>query len=78
MGLLVDGSWRDEWYDTESTGGRFERRPSAFRDFVRADGSTRFAPHIERHYYESHRTINPTGVVPLGPELDFESPHGRS
>jgi len=26
MGLLVDGVWRDQWYDTRSTGGRFERR----------------------------------------------------
>lgn len=29
------------------------------------------------HYYGSHRVINPTGVVPLGPALDFERPHGR-
>jgi putative glutathione S-transferase len=34
--------------------------------------------HIKRHYYESHGTINPTGVVPVGPELDLDSPHGRS
>jgi putative glutathione S-transferase len=33
--------------------------------------------HIKHHYYESHKTINPTGIVPLGPELDFEAPHGR-
>jgi putative glutathione S-transferase len=25
--------------------------------------------HIKRHYYESHRTINPTGIVPVGPDL---------
>jgi putative glutathione S-transferase len=34
--------------------------------------------HIKRHYYESHGTINPTGIVPVGPELDLDSPHGRS
>lgn len=34
--------------------------------------------HIKRHYYVTHRSINPSGVVPLGPELDLESPHGRS
>jgi glutathionyl-hydroquinone reductase len=34
--------------------------------------------HIKRHYYSSHRNINPTGIVPLGPELDFESPHDRA
>jgi putative glutathione S-transferase len=33
--------------------------------------------HIKRHYYESHPTINPTGVVPAGPELDLDTPHGR-
>ena len=33
--------------------------------------------HIKRHYYESHDTINPTRVVPLGPEIDFTAPHDR-
>lgn len=33
--------------------------------------------HIKRHYYQSHRTINPVGIVPLGPILDFTRPHGR-
>ena len=32
--------------------------------------------HIKQHYYGSHRTINPTGVVPKGPDLDFSAPHG--
>jgi putative glutathione S-transferase len=33
--------------------------------------------HIKSHYYESHKTINPTGIVPLGPLLDLDAPHGR-
>ena len=33
--------------------------------------------HIKRHYYGSHRHINPTGIVPLGPLLDFDAPHDR-
>jgi putative glutathione S-transferase len=33
--------------------------------------------HIRKHYYQSHETINPTRIVPVGPELDFEAPHGR-
>jgi putative glutathione S-transferase len=33
--------------------------------------------HIKHHYYGSHATINPTGVVPVGPELDLDRPHGR-
>ncbi|MEO0424532.1 MAG: glutathione S-transferase family protein [Pseudomonadota bacterium] len=39
MGLLVDGKWVDQWYDTKSTGGRFQRAESAFRHWVTADGS---------------------------------------
>jgi putative glutathione S-transferase len=34
--------------------------------------------HIKRHYYASHRAINPTGIVPLGPLLDFAAPHDRA
>ena len=33
---------------------------------------------IKRHYYVSQRTINPTQIVPVGPELDFDGPHQRS
>jgi glutathionyl-hydroquinone reductase len=33
--------------------------------------------HIKKHYYQSHKTINPTGIVPIGPDLDFMSPHAR-
>jgi putative glutathione S-transferase len=33
--------------------------------------------HIKHHYYWSHTSINPTRVVPAGPRLDFEAPHGR-
>ncbi len=33
--------------------------------------------HIKGHYYRSHKTINPTGVVPMGPEIDFAAPHDR-
>jgi putative glutathione S-transferase len=34
--------------------------------------------HIKRHYYGSHRHLNPTGIVPLGPQLDFSAPHDRA
>lgn len=34
--------------------------------------------HIKNHYYMSHKTINPTGVVPLGPQLDYDAPHDRA
>jgi len=50
MGLLVDGTWHDEWYDTEPTGGRFVRKESAFRSWVKADGSTPFQPEAGRYH----------------------------
>ena len=34
-------------------------------------------PHIKTHYYASHGNLNPTGIVPKGPILDFLTPHGR-
>ena len=34
--------------------------------------------HIKDHYYRSHRTINPSGIVPAGPSIDFAEPHGRN
>ncbi len=33
--------------------------------------------HIKNHYYGSHKTINPTGIVPVGPALDLGAAHGR-
>jgi putative glutathione S-transferase len=33
--------------------------------------------HIKAHYYASHETVNPTRIVPKGPELDFSAPHDR-
>jgi putative glutathione S-transferase len=38
MGLLVDGKWQDTWYDTDKSGGRFERSQSKFRNWITADG----------------------------------------
>jgi putative glutathione S-transferase len=33
--------------------------------------------HIKRHYYFTHDDINPTRIVPIGPALDLDRPHGR-
>ncbi|TJZ92315.1 glutathione S-transferase family protein [Paracoccus gahaiensis] len=61
MGQLVDGVWKDEWYDTDSTGGEFKRSTSKFRNWVTADGSPGptgeggFAAESGRyHLYVSH------------------------
>lgn len=64
MGLLIEGEWHDQWYDTESTGGRFVREDSQFRNRVTADGSSGFRAEAGRyHLYVSlacpwaHRTL---------------------
>lgn len=50
------------------------------RDLYQQDGvaDTLRMDHIKHHYYGSHRNINPTGIVPLGPALDFAAPHDRA
>ncbi|MFW5641931.1 MAG: glutathione S-transferase family protein [Roseicyclus sp.] len=39
MGLLIDGVWHDQWYDTASTGGAFKRQEAQFRNWVTPDGA---------------------------------------
>ncbi|MEM6889314.1 MAG: glutathione S-transferase family protein [Pseudomonadota bacterium] len=39
MGLLIDGVWHDQWYDTKSSGGKFERKESKFRNWVTPTGT---------------------------------------
>jgi putative glutathione S-transferase len=64
MGLLVKGQWQDKWYDTDSTGGHFERSAAQFRNWVTADGKAGFRAEAGRyHLYVSlacpwaHRTL---------------------
>lgn len=69
--------------------GHFKANLRRIRDYPQLSGYSRelyqvpgVAPtvhlgHIKQHYYFSHRMINPTGVVPLGPQLDLDAPHGR-
>jgi glutathionyl-hydroquinone reductase len=39
MGLLIDGKWHDQWYDTKSTQGEFVRKAPLFRNWVTPDGA---------------------------------------
>jgi glutathionyl-hydroquinone reductase len=64
MGLLIDGSWHDKWYDTDKNEGQFKRQEAGFRDWVTADGSSGFQAEVGRyHLYVSyacpwaHRTL---------------------
>ncbi|KGE04474.1 glutathione S-transferase family protein [Pseudohaliea rubra] len=57
----------------------FTHLPGYLRELYQMPGiadTVDFA-HIKGHYYRSHPTINPTGVVPAGPALDYTRPHGR-
>ena len=50
------------------------------RELYQMDGiaGTVNLAHVKGHYYASHRTINPTGIVPVGPVLNYDEPHARA
>ena len=88
MGLLVNGEWVDEWYDTDSTGGRFERQEQAYRNWVTPDGSPGpsgdggFAAEAGRyHLYVSyacpwaHRTLIMRALKGLTDHIDVSVVH---
>jgi glutathionyl-hydroquinone reductase len=59
--------------------GDYENLSNYTRDLYQVPGidETVSIDHIKRHYYHSQRKVNPTGIWPLGPELDFTAPHDR-
>lgn len=50
MGLLIDGVWHDQWYDTKKSDGAFVRQQSSFRQRVTADGSSGFPAAAGRYH----------------------------
>lgn len=50
MGLLQDGKWVDQWYDTAESGGEFRRQDSRFRDWVSSDTNAIFPPESGRYH----------------------------
>ena len=55
MGLLVNGEWKDQWYDTSKTGGKFVRSKSQFENQIINDENAEFKPESNRyHLYISH------------------------
>ncbi|HEV2574892.1 MAG TPA: glutathione S-transferase family protein [Beijerinckiaceae bacterium] len=50
------------------------------RDLIQrpAIASTFRLDHCKKHYYGSHLQVNPTGIVPIGPDIDFAAPHDRN
>jgi len=57
----------------------FHHISNYLRELYQVDGvkETVDLEYTKIHYYASHLTINPTGIVPLGPEEDFERSHDR-
>lgn len=56
MSLLIDGVWQQtDWRESNAKDGSFVRKDSSFRDWIRADGSTPYAPEADRyHLYVAH------------------------
>lgn len=90
MGLLVNGQWQDRWYDTSSTGGRFERSAAAFRNWITPDGAAGpsgtdgFRAEAGRyHLYVSlacpwaHRTLIVRALKGLESAIDVSVVHWR-
>lgn len=90
MGLLVEGQWRDQWYDTASSGGRFVRKDSTFREWVIAEedlkekGRSRFIAEPGRyHLYVSlacpwaHRTLIMRNLKALQSAISVSVVHWR-
>ncbi len=57
MGRLIKGKWSTEWYDTESTGGKFEREDSGFREWVSVREPGRYHLYVSLACPWAHRTL---------------------
>jgi putative glutathione S-transferase len=57
----------------------YENLSQYVRDLYQQPGiaKTVHMDHIKQHYYGSHETVNPTRIVPMGPEIDYAAPHNR-
>ena len=86
MGVLIDGVWHDEWYDTASTGGRFVRKDSAFRRWVTPEGAgpdgfaaepTRYHLYVSLACPWAHRTLIMRALKGLEAMLPISVVHWR-
>src|SRR5690606_14211697 len=88
MGLLVNGQWVNQWYDTDATGGEFKRESAQFRNWLTADGAASatgqggFAADAGRyHLYVSlacpwaHRTLIFRHLKGLAPHIGVSVVH---
>ncbi|GAA6209056.1 glutathione S-transferase family protein [Cognatishimia sp. WU-CL00825] len=88
MGLLVDGQWVDQWYDTKSTDGKFVRSAAQFRNWITADGtagpdgaagfkaeSGRYHLYVSHACPWAHRTLIFRQLKDLAPHISVSVVH---
>lgn len=88
MGFLRDGEWHSDWYDTTSTGGRFERKPTAFHNWITPDGapgptgtggfpaaSGRYHLYVSNACPWAHRTLIFRALKGLDPHITVDTVH---
>lgn len=82
MGLLIDGQWHDQWYDTSKTQGRFVRQDSSFRHSISQDPNAEFPFEPNRyHLYVSyacpwaHRTLIARKLKQLEDKISVSAVH---
>jgi putative glutathione S-transferase len=88
VGLLIDGVWHDQWYDTGKTGGRFVRSESQFRRWITPDGAPgptgeggfaaepgRYHLYISRACPWAHRTMIFRALKGLEGAISFSATH---
>jgi putative glutathione S-transferase len=88
VGLLIDGVWHDQWYDTGKTGGRFVRSESQFRRWITPDGAPgptgeggfaaepgRYHLYISRACPWAHRTMIFRALKGLEHAISFSATH---
>ncbi len=73
MGVLIEGQWQDQWYDTNKTGGRFEREEAKFRNWIEPAADSAYPAQAGRYrLYVSyacpwaHRTLIVRSLKGLG------------
>ena len=88
MGRLVNGQWTEQWYDTEASGGRFERAEATFRNWITADGapgpsgdggfkaeSGRYHLYVSYACPWAHRTLIFRAIKGLADHITVDSVH---
>ncbi|WP_028387743.1 glutathione S-transferase family protein [Legionella fairfieldensis] len=82
MGLLIEGQWHDNWYDTSKTKGTFKRESAQFREAILPDKKARFPAEKDRyHLYVSlacpwaHRTLIFRTLKQLEPYISLSIVH---